>query len=372
MFPESIVTISGDAGGAAALAPVLSLLQRDDRVSLKHYAYAQAPDVLQQAGIPNLQLHSCDVALARRILARERAALLLTATSVNDLEFEKQFVVAARQSACPSLGVLDFWSNYVQRFEDEQGVANCSPDVLTVMDACAASGVRNAGIPSELKITGHPAFDGLLAWRQTFSADKRRFVRTALGVQASDFLVIFVSQAIAELYGDAKKHLGFDQDSVRQIVTQTLAQLPPDQRRVLAIRRHPREIGERVENRHGSLDVVLDSTPHRWDAVMAADLVVGMNSVLLLEASYLGAPVISLQPGLRGDDFLPSNGWGGSAAAYRLEDATALLSEYVLDASARTKLGARAAEFAPEGHAAERICECVHQQLARSTRAIWE
>jgi UDP-N-acetylglucosamine 2-epimerase len=43
---------------------------------------------------------------------------------------------------------------------------------------------------------------------------------------------------------------------------------------------------------------------------MTADLVIGMTSMILVEAVYLGRPVLSLQPGLRIPDTVPTNAAG--------------------------------------------------------------
>ena len=46
--------------------------------------------------------------------------------------------------------------------------------------------------------------------------------------------------------------------------------------------------------------------------IAAADLVVGMYTVALIESCMLGKPTISLQPGLIGKDYLTSNLWEAS------------------------------------------------------------
>jgi len=363
----SIVTIAGDAGGAAALAPVLLRLQHEQTVTLNNFAYFQAPSVLAQSGVPCRVLGSRDVGRSRQLLEDARASLLLTATSVNTLELEKRFVMAARQAGCPSVGVLDFWSNYAARFADGDGGLSCAPDVLAVMDERAQSALSDAGVASELTITGQPAFDLLSERRQNFSEADRVAVRQALGVQPADFLILFVSQALDDLYGDAKARLGFDQHDVRRLVIDTLASTRPARPLILAIRKHPREAGIPSDEHHHALTIVHDGTLDRWSSTMAADLVVGMNSVLLLEASYLGAPVLSLQPGLRVEDALPSNLSGGSAAAYQTGEAVRLLVDYVTDGDLRRRLRERAIAFAPDGRATERVCECVLQQLSRAS-----
>jgi len=368
MTSASIVTIAGDAGGAAALAPVLTRLQQDPTVALSNFGYFQAPAVFAQADIECNVLTVEDVSRVRELLANAGASLLLTATSVNALCLEKVFVSEARMLGCPSVGVLDFWSNYAERFTDGDGRPTLAPDLLAVMDERARMAVIAAGVASELAITGQPAFDALTVRRDSFTEGDRAATRQKMGAAESDFLILFVSQALDDLYGDARARLGFDQRDVLRLVMDAVAAVEVDQRIVVAVRKHPREAVSPADD-YPAIDIAHDKTRDRWHAVMAADLVVGMNSVLLLEASYLGAAVISLQPGLRGDDMLPSNRTGGSVAAYDADTGISLVRTYLKEPDLRDQLRDSAIRFAPDGLAAQRVCACVSEQLARA-RAI--
>lgn len=363
----SIVTICGDPGGAAALAPVLRKLQQDSTIALNNFAYLHAPTILEHAGIPSRTLSSGDVSQSRALLDELGASLLLTATSSNALNLEKHFVVAARQTRRPSIGVLDFWSNYADRFRDADGGLSATPDTLAIMDEKARTGLREAGVRAKLVVTGQPAFDTLAERRRTFTNADRDAARLAMGAEPSDCLVLFVSQAFDDLHGDAQARIGFDQHHVRRLVIDTLKSIPSP-RAVLAIRKHPRDAAIPLEH-HSGLRITHDLTPDRWHAVMAADLIVGMNSVLLLEATYLGGAVLSLQPGLIGDDTLPSNASGTSASAYLPDSAARLLEDYVRDPELRMRLRERASGSAPHGNATNRVCECIHQHLSRKPAA---
>ena len=368
MRHPSVVTVCGDPGGAAALAPVLSLLSREAVITLSNYAYNEGPAVLAQAGVAAEALPDrLDVPLAERYLRDAQADVLLTATSVNGVEHEKRFVLAARRLGCASIAVLDFWSSYAQRFADEQGLLTCAPDVIAVMDERAADDLRAVGVRADLRITGQPAFDRLQEHRRGFTSAGRSAFRAALGGGPADVVVLFVSQPLHDIYGepDSPRFLGFDQRTVLPLVAETLLELATDRPLTLAVRPHPRQRSSVHEAQAGgNLRVVVDETPDRWNAVMAADLVVGMNSILLLEACHLGAAVVSLQPGLRGPDMLPSNARGCSASAHTAADARAILRKYVSDPAARQALAARAFASAPDACATERVRDCLYQQLA--------
>src|SRR5262249_54747469 len=148
--------------------------------------------------------------------------------------------------------------------------------------------------------------------------------------------------------------IGFDQRAVLSLVAGALTTCLKASRIVLVVRLHPRgEAAPSLEK--NSLRAVVDRTPDPRDASLAADLVGGMNSVLLLESCFLGQPVLSIQPGLRGPDTLPSNPYSISAAAYTAEDARSALQTLASDPSARDALAARTKDLPLMGGAAERV-----------------
>ena len=148
--------------------------------------------------------------------------------------------------------------------------------------------------------------------------------RESVGVPRKATLVLFVSQPIRDCYGE---RLGYTETGVLVEVRAALQQAMEwlGHRAVLAVRSHPRESApmdlsstEGVVVRSGN-----DGDPLSW--VLSADLVVGMTSALLVQASMLGGRVVSVQPGLVGADQLPTNRLGLTDAVYeRAEIAPAL------------------------------------------------
>jgi UDP-N-acetylglucosamine 2-epimerase len=295
-------------------------------------------------------------------LAELRAAqpsVCLTATSFNGINLEKWFIAAARHLRIPSLTVLDFWSNYRCRFADDRGALAFVPDTIAVMDEQARSEMIQLGFdPSRLCVTGQPAFDRLNALRQGDTSEARSSVRTRLGIQPEDRMVLFVSQpSLAHLFG-AGDNGEYRARSILALLTAALDRISRrhDKPMVLVVRPHPREqmqlLGLPTVQ---GMRVLADSEGDRAAVALAADLIVGMTSVLLVEACLLSKVVVSLQPGLDGPDVLPSNRWGMSQAVYREEEIEPVVERMLLNPAARAEAEAKLAEWHHEGGAAERV-----------------
>ncbi|MCH7786208.1 MAG: hypothetical protein IIC22_01750, partial [Chloroflexi bacterium] len=78
-----IVSICGDAGGAAALAPVIARLRRENGCSVDAYAYRQACRIFDLQGLDTISLDEPEgLGEVRRILTDSTPDLVLTATSI--------------------------------------------------------------------------------------------------------------------------------------------------------------------------------------------------------------------------------------------------------------------------------------------------
>jgi hypothetical protein len=89
--------------------------------------------------------------------------------------------------------------------------------------------------------------------------------------------------------------------------------------------------------------VLVSGQGDRLEVALAADLVAGMNSVLLVEASLLGCVVLSLQPGLRLPDALPVSDLCARQTVYKEEDIEPALERLLYDDVARADLVAHSA-----------------------------
>ncbi len=330
----NIVAVGGDPGGAEALAPVLTALVAGG-AAVHACAYRQAPAVWAARGLAAETLaDTTDDAACAEILRGHAADFLLTATSMNGVNLEQKFTAAARVLGVPSLAVLDFWTNYRGRFADADGALAFVPDRVAVMDTRARDAMLAEGFaPEQLVVTGQPAFDEVAEWRRAAPGDLRSTVRQAFGVAAAERLVVFASQPLSTLLGadvTAPGHPGYTERTVLPLLIAALETLAREigLAMVLLVRPHPRE----TESDYAALSsdairIVVSTAWHRRAVALAADLVAGMNSAFLVEACQLGCATVSLQPGLRLAESLPTVGSGETRAVYAAEEIRPVVAE---------------------------------------------
>jgi hypothetical protein len=156
--------------------------------------------------------------------------------------------------------------------------------------------------PEKLVVTGSPAFDALLA------------APLAARRPTSD-VVLFLSQPIAQMCGTDEsnpKFLGFTEFTTMQAIAPHIANAGL----ALEIRPHPRESRAALEACARSLPgrVSFSQATRLEQAIAGARLVIGMNTMALVEAALRGAPTLSVQIDRRGPDMCPSNRVGLSMA----------------------------------------------------------
>lgn len=368
----TVLTVCGDAGGAAAVVPVVERLLRDGRTLVRAALYRQATEVWRRRRLA-FELMREDLAEQDLVNLGRSADVLLLGTSVNGVDYEQRLMALAGARA---VAVLDFWSNYDARFHLHGGT-RVQPRRICVMDAQARDEMVLAGFGADsVVVTGQPAFDDLATWRTWWTDTDSLHVREQLGIHADERLVLFASQPITELYSDkrlAASHPGYDQHGVLRCLVEALERVAAVRgcRIVLVVRPHPREDAQRLSaytRDEGKVRVVISALGEARAVVAAADLVCGMTSMMLVESCYLGQVTVSLQPGLRGQDLLPSNRLGWSRLVVRHEDMAGTLETALLDESARTATRQRLEAIRPDGGAAERVAAEVYAMTDKRDR----
>jgi len=302
----SVGSILGDAGGAEAVVPVLKLLEQRKTLA-GTWAAGPAQQVLSREGVPYRPLSEMTPGA---MIDLAHPTVLLTGTSWAEQPPELEYIEAASRAGVPVLSVVDFWSNYAARFLGSDGRL-ILPDRIAVPDDVAVAEAVAEGLPAErLMATGNPHYEVLLRHGQGFDRDARMAFREQVGVPRKATLVLFASQPIRALYGS---RLGYDEDQVVSLVRDGVDSVADwlGHGITLAVRSHPRqEGGARLPEGTPKVSVrrADQGEPLSW--ILAADLVVGMSSALLLQAGLLGLRVVSVQPGLVGIDNVPSNRMG--------------------------------------------------------------
>jgi hypothetical protein len=206
-------------------------------------------------------------------------------------------VDAARRRGVPSVGVVDGPANAAHRFRGRASAPLAhAPDWLLLADEWTRQEYVALGYPADRAIvTGHPLHDRVRA----VGGQHRRHRDPT-----SPFVLLFAAERSTGL--DPGQFEASEEYTLRgrgssvgrtQIVMEELldavAALP--ERIVTVLRLHPKNTREELAPHLAEFDRVSGGGPTA-EAVLAADGVVGMTSILLEEAVLLGRPTLSIVP----------------------------------------------------------------------------
>ena len=376
--PNRIMAVAGDAGGAAAIVPVLQRMKGlGGSWLIQVMAYNQAREIFSKSNVPYNEIgERSDEAEVSRHFQKFRPDCLLTATSVNGVDWEKFMISESRHAGIPSLSVLDFWSNYRARFSNQRNQLAYLPDRIAVMDKCAQNEMIQQGFPEGcLVVTGQPVFDELFKSKTEYELEARNVRSKYTARFPCNKVVVFLSQPISRFYASpvlCDNNPGYNEADVFKILVDGLEQLTIklNIKINLLVRAHPRETWSLASDGKLSWGIYL----HRVEQekirplLMAADMVVGMTTVLLMESCLLGCVTVSLQPGLQGPDILPANRMGLAFSVYERECAVPVLATALLDESARAEKIKRMAAIPAQGRGAERVIEEISRVISLNRR----
>jgi hypothetical protein len=328
-----------DPGAANVLACFLKRWTAAPAIARDHWTLPRATAVFGRAHISTREFPED---IAREVLERawdqRPADALITGTS-HYAPFEPVLWDIARRHNCPSLAIIDYWSNLDRRF------ATSRPDAVGAIDAGQAEELNALGFaPGQIIVAGQ-------AWLSSLreQLDAPHVESDGIAAQDQAVRVLFVSEPVAhDVAIGANPAWGFDEVDSFRLLHQAACQAVQAGRAVnLAVKFHPYENPAEFKKRTEALSAFPGVTvrfidhgeaPHEW--VRWADLVAGISSVLLLESMVLGKPVVSVQPGLlRENSFLASRRGYVRTFTDRAEGRTALTA-LMLSAGDRENLRA--------------------------------
>lgn len=370
-----VLGVAHDAGGANALCRPLHRLASDVRLEVTIVADRQAVPIFSAARValrPAAEWLGHAGSLewaARTVLDTDRPHLVLSGTSLGP-SLDKPLNEEARKRGIPTVAVLDSWRPYSPRFSDG-ATLRYLPDTIAVMDEFAKREMIEEGFDAtRLVVTGQPYLDDLAEIRQGFDrlAVRRRYA-ARFGIEPTRPLVIFATQPLSEVSnldpGGASR--GFTEfDALRGFLTGVASLSRSVATPTVIVKCHPREAPDKygdVVSRHGP-DVIVNSDLSPRELILVADAVVGISSMLLVEAFLAGVPTISFQPGLLERDDLILTRAGLLSPVVRDEDLVPALETALSGARApRAAWDRRQGLMALDGRATERVVELVYQRL---------
>ncbi|MFN8524815.1 MAG: hypothetical protein U0821_17095 [Chloroflexota bacterium] len=277
----TVAAVCTDVGGWRAVRPAVDVLTPRGHTVI-HFHGGPAH---QHATAEGYESHPVSLdspyEAARQITASGAAALLVGTSTRPVIE---RWLVREMRGTIPSVGVLDASLFAAHRFRPAFLEL---PDRLACPDPETAEALGQGGAPRErLAVTGNPAIEALVP-----SATPRRPASSQLDV-------LFVSQPV-ELTGEERSLFLIDERETLAHVIQALGMVRTHRGGSvrIRIRRHPIEEPWRCMPLAEGIAVVDDPHADRVVSALAADLVVGISSSLLTEASVLGRPAIAHLPG---------------------------------------------------------------------------
>lgn len=379
--------VCGDPGGGAAVIPVVKrLVQQGQSVEVMGYAESRSKLKAENLSFKCLEteLKSLDKftdsdttkryqEAIEHIIAIHQPISLLVSTSVNHFGFERIFTRVAKRMGIPVTGVLDFWTNYLERFGGPEHIQTDFPDTLAVMDERAQEELIQLGIDSNrLCVTGQPAFEATLARFGSRKRDSERLAKSPFNT--SGLKLLFVSQPLKELKGLMGSKVPYDELITLERLTRSIEGLKPilPSGVELVVRPHPREKLNPSQLPDCQFPVRLDSSKDVYDCLEHADIVIGMTSALLIDACLLQKPTLSIQlGGSMLHDPLPVSKAGACAISYDEEGIGVALRELALDGPMRVKLEDKCRLFQKEltENATENVIALINQLRQKSDRA---
>ncbi len=193
----------------------------------------------------------------------------------------------AAAAGVPSLAVVEAWTNFERRFDDPSRKAKdakaAQPDAIAVIDEVSRRTIETEGwCRARLFVVGQPHLQAQIARLGEARETTPRTPRQPT--------LVFFSEPIDTDFG--REVRGFDQYGVYDAIAEVVAPLAEVR---LLVKPHPREPLDRWRQRAASI-----SERETEDLLLSADGVVGMTTMVLIEAHLLRVPVLSVQPNRTG------------------------------------------------------------------------
>ena len=280
---------------------------------------------------------------AETILDQWTPKLVLAGTAENPDTLGLKLFAEARKRGLASVGFADGPASAEFRFRGPGDTPLAfAPEWILAPDEVTRQRFEALGHPAANVVDcGHPYFDRVRAMGQELAARGRENVRAEAFPDApGDRVVVVFLAEISDGMAPGEFERGPDYtlhgrgasdkrtDIVLEEVLDALALTEP--RPYFVVRPHPKNTTADFAPYVDEIDSLSRSGP-ATDMVFAADLVVGMTTILLFEAAVMGRPTLSVTPRAAESEWLTSIGLGLTAGVHTREELRQTLAAAVAD-----------------------------------------
>ncbi|MEK6537818.1 MAG: polysialyltransferase family glycosyltransferase [Nitrospirota bacterium] len=300
---KKVLFYSRDPGGTNCIIPVYQQLREMKDVETVLWGKDFAIRKYQEEGLEYRDIGNLKKGEVRDILSQLNPNILVTGTSYGD-RTEQWLWKTAGKLGIYSIAILDQWLCYRIRFSDSSGRLTM-PDKILVMDEMAKKEMVADGFDGQkILATGQPHFEMLREKAGKISESDKRKIKEDFNCR-DGFVILFASEPFSVA---SHVDLGFTENAILQEIVFAIQQLERSVKINLLVKLHPKQSRDKVQRFIQSLPVlnnlrILIVTDYPvLPLILVADIVIGIQSTVLIEANILDKPVMSVQIGRKGPD----------------------------------------------------------------------
>ena len=266
-------------------------------------AHAHAKKQLDKHGVVYVELAQSDI--ASDLIQLYQPKVIASGTTDRIESIQHGLISKGKSHGVMTIGLVDGPASYEYRFRgDGDHATYYCPDFLVVVDQATADDYERIGVPvSSIKIMGHPHYDTIYGHKARLNTANLAALKARLFEGVGQRKVLMFAAEISTSRGHAD-HSPRENDSYQSEVgyierskillenfiasVKTLTEKP-----YLVLRLHPKNQADEFEEFHDYFDLISQGGLS-IDRVYAADMVVGITSILLDEAAMLGTPVVAM------------------------------------------------------------------------------
>ena len=300
---KKVLFYSRDPGGANCVIPVYQRLREMNGVESLLWGKDFAIQKYQKEGLVYRDIGDLKSKEIHEVLKKYNPKVLITGTSYGD-RTEQRLWTWAKKLGTYSMAILDQWLSYRIRFSDRSG-GLVVPDKILVMDEFAKKEMIAEGFDQRrILVTGQPHFEALQEKAKKITTLDKKKIRKDLSLQ-DGITVLFVSEPLS-----TAQHvdMGFTEQTILRDLIDEICHVCPSETVNLLVKLHPKQQPEKVRHFISSfaipknirLSLIADFPV--LPLILIADMVIGIQSTVLIEANLLKKPIMSLQIGRKSPD----------------------------------------------------------------------
>jgi len=276
-----ILFVANDAGPARYISYILEKLNPSSYICLASHISSKVFDEF------NIKYTKDDTDIDIKDIK-----LIFTGTSLGWC-IDKKWLEIGKKREIRSISIIEHWSLYKKRFEIDAN-RYIFPDLILVNDDLAKREAIEDGIDKRLlRVVGNPVLENIVESSYNFK-DKIRW-KKRLKLLGSRVITFISEEYKSDFPINSKEYIGFNEFKVIDDILNNL-----DKKDLLLIKLHPEESRDKYIYllKRGANIKIIDKTDTQ-KLITFSDILIGMGSILLLEASLIRGDVYSYRPNER-------------------------------------------------------------------------